>query len=214
MHTRVGMMVHGLRWSSALRLMGLVVLVLVLVSGCRSSATGGTSTGGITADATATSTSLPPTPTGAAATPTPLAGICRAADFPPPIRQGPALTGGDPGPFYGAPVTDFAFPSGTYYYSLGHVTGRQDWHLCSPGDPTAILMFMRQSIGASAWTLLPAQGPNPNPLSIAAQEPISSPTPGVTTPVYCRTLAITVGEFPGYPGEWSFSVFAPVDACR
>ena len=193
----VGARSRGMRRWFVVCLLGL----LALLTGCS-----GVSTMGKVARATATS--VVTSTSAAAGTPTPMAGICNAADFPPPIRQGPPLSGGDPGPFYGAPVTEFAFPAGTYYYDLGHVTGQQYWHVCSPGDPPAIAAFMRQSITASGWTILPAQN-----LSFGAEKPTSPPTPGVTTPVYCRTLGVTVGGFPGYPGEWTFGLFAPVSAC-
>jgi hypothetical protein len=84
--------------------------------------------------------------------------------------------------------------------------------MCSPGDPASILAFMRLSIAASAWTIISSGTPNPNLL--AAQKPASAATPGVTTPGYCSTLNVTVGGFPGYLGEWSFSVFAPATSCQ
>lgn len=159
------------------------------------------------ATATATKTPL------LTSSPTPAAGVCRASDFPPPIRQQPnPPTGGDPGPFYGAPISDFPFPPLTYYYDFGAAAGTHHWAMCSSGDPAAILTFMRQSIAASAWTIITAQ--TADPLSLVAQKPVSAATPGVTAPVYCSTLNVTVGGFPGYPGEWSFAVFAPATPCQ
>lgn len=197
MRTGISALVRSLHWRN---LIGLACLV-VLMSGCSSTATTAT-TPGSTTTSTSTATVASATPTTATAS-----GVCNTADFPPPIRQGPANTGGDPGPFYGGPISDFAFPAGTYYYDRGAVTGQHDWYVCSPGDPTTILTFMDQSISASAWMVFPPQGQ-----SLAAQKP--EPAQGVTTPVYCATLAVTVGGFPGYPGEWSFVTYSPVSTCR
>jgi hypothetical protein len=71
---------------------------------------------------------------------------------------------------------------------------------------------MRQSIAASAWTIINTPSSDPNQL--AAQKPASAATPGTTTPVYCSTLNVTVGGFPGYPGEWTLGVFAPAMPCQ
>ena len=177
--------------------------IVVLLSACGSSATSSLTS----ATAIATTT---PIPTSA---PTPAAGVCRASDFPPPIRQQPnPPTGGDPGPFYGPPISDFQFPPLTYYYDFGPAAGTHHWAVCSPGDPASILAFMRQSIAASSWMIVTTQ--TASPLSLVAQKPVSAATPGVTTPVYCSTLNVTVGGFPGYPGEWSFAVFAPATPCQ
>lgn len=177
--------------------------VVVLLSACSSSA----STSATSPTATATNTVVP------TSSPTPAAGVCRASDFPPPIRQKPnPPTGGDPGPFYGAPISDFAFPPGTYYYDHGPAAGTHFWAVCSPGDPSSILAYMHQSIAASAWTIISTPSGDPNQL--AAQKPASAATPGVTTPVYCSTLNVTVGGVAGYPGEWTFATFAPATPCQ
>jgi hypothetical protein len=179
----------------------MVVGVVVLLTACAN--------GGVTSAPSATATAMP-MPTNS---PTPAAGVCRAADFPPPIRQQPnPPTGGDPGPFYGAPISDFQFPPQSYYYDFGGAAGSHRWAMCSPGDPAAILAFMRQSIAASAWMIL--NTPAADPLSLVAQKPASAATPGSTTPVYCSTLNVTVGGYPGYPGEWAFAVFAPATPCQ
>ena len=182
----------------------LLIGIVLLLSACSSSA----ATSAATATATATNTPMP------TSSPAPATGICRASDFPPPIRPQPnPPTGGDPGPFYGAPISDFAFPPGTYYYDpVGPAAGQHFWAMCSPGDPGSILAFMRQSIAASAWMIINPQSPDPNIL--AAQKPVSAATPGATTPVYCSGLVVRVGGFAGYPGEWSFATFAPVTPCQ
>lgn len=177
--------------------------IIVLLGACSSSATPSV------ASATATATQAPI----ATSSPTPATGVCRASDFPPPIRQQPnPPTGGDPGPFYGAPISDFQFPPLTYYYDFGGAAGTHRWAMCSPGDPAAILAFMRQSIAASSWEIINTQGGDP--LSLVAQKPMSGATPGVTTTAYCSTLNVTVGRFQGYPGEWSFAVAAPATPCQ
>jgi hypothetical protein len=137
--------------------------------------------------------------------------VCNAADFPPPIRQPPSpAVGGDPGPFYGAPIKDFPFPPQSYYYNpAGTTMSGTSWKMCSPGDPASILAFMHQSISTSAWTIT-----GQTATDIAAQKPLSAATPGVTTPVYCGTLDVNVGGFPGYPGEWTFSVYPPATPCQ
>jgi hypothetical protein len=132
---------------------------------------------------------------------------CNAADFPPPIRQRPTpAVGGDPGPFYGAPVADFAFPAGTYYRDRGPAMGTHVWDVCSPGTPTSIMAFMRASIAVSAWMILPASTSS----ILGAQIPVAPPT----TPEYCRTLQVMVGDYIGYPGQWSFTEYAPVSVCQ
>lgn len=174
---------------------------------------------GITLLLGACSSSVPTSVTSATATvattpiPTTTAQVCRASDFPPPIRQQPNQpTGGDPGPFYGAPINDFEFPPSTYYYDFGAAAGTHHWAMCSLGDGASILAFMRQSITASSWKIIDTQ--SADPLTLVAQKPASAATPGATTPVYCSTLNVTVGGFPGYPGEWSFAVFAPATPCQ
>jgi hypothetical protein len=182
-----------------LALMGIVVLL----SACSSRAT----TSATAATATAANTAIPTN------SPTPAYGMCRASDFLPPIRPQPnPPTGGAPGPFYGAPISDFQFPPLTYYYDYGPAAGTHHWTVCSPGDPASILAFMRQSIAASSWTIINTPSSDPN--TFVAQKPVSAATPGVTTPVYCSTLNVIVGGFPGYPGEWSFAVFAPATPCQ
>src|SRR5262249_46325147 len=155
-----------------------------------------------TVPATATDSATSTTPATSTAIPTvspaPPGGVCNAVDFPAPIRQRPTPgVGGDPGPFYGAPDDELVFPLGTYYYDHGSAAGTHFWNVCSPGDPVAILAFMRQSILSSSWTLLPNTGLHQDPLSLGAEKPVSPPT----TPEYCRTLQIKVGLYPGYPGE-------------
>jgi hypothetical protein len=175
--------------------------IVMLLSACSGSATASVTS----ATATAAQTSIP------TSSPTTAAGVCRAADFPPPIRQQPnPPTGGDPGPFYGAPISDFRFPPLTYYYDFGAAAGTHHWAMCSSGDPSSILIFMRQSIAGSSWMII--NTPTPDPLSLVAQKPVSAATPGVT--LYCSTLNVTVGGLPGYPGEWSFAVFAPATPCQ
>jgi hypothetical protein len=163
--------------------------------------------GGSTAPAVVSATA------SAVQTPSPASGVCHAEDFPPPIRQQPnPPTGGDPGPFYGAPISDFQFPPRTYYYDAGPAMGTHQWKMCSPGDPASILAFMRDSIAASAWMVL--NPPGANALSLVAQKPAATATPGMTTPAFCSTLNVTVGGFPGYPGEWTFVVTAPASPCQ
>jgi hypothetical protein len=180
-----------------------VIGVVSCLSACGGSASS------VAASATAT-TAPSPIPTQ---TPSPAAGVCRMADFPPPIRQQPnPPTGGDPGPFYGAPIGDFPFPPLTYYYDPGPAMGTHQWRMCSPGDPASILAFMRGSIAASSWMLL--NPPGANAMSLVAQKPAATPTIGTTTPAYCSTLNVIVGAFPGYPGEWTFVVSAPAVPCQ
>jgi hypothetical protein len=175
----------------------ITLLIALLLCGC-ASVTPLTST-----------TRLAPTTTIAIPTAsfTPPAGQCNAADFPPPIRNPPTpAVGGDLGPFYGAPVADFAFPEGTYYRDLGPAAGTHFWDMCSPGAPAAIMAFMRASIAASAWKILPGS----TSTALGAQLPVTPPT----TPEYCRTLQVIVGGYTGYPGQWSFAEFAPVSTCQ
>ncbi len=171
----------------------------------------------------ACSSGAPPALAGATATathatiptsvPTLAPGLCRAADFPPPIRQQPnPPTGGDPGPFYGAPINDFQFPPLTYYYDFGGAAGTHRWAMCSAGDPDSILAFMRQSITASSWMIIttPASGGQ----TLFAEKPAAAPTTGTTSPIYCSTLNVTVGGYPGYPGEWALILGAPASPCQ
>jgi hypothetical protein len=161
----------------------------------------------VVAGATATQAPIPTT------MPTLAPGVCRSADFPPPIRQQPnPPTGGDPGPFYGAPISDFRFPPLTYYYNFGSAAGTHRWAMCSAGDPDSILAFMRQSIAASSWMIVSVPGANSQ--TLFAQKPAATPTTGTTTPIYCSTLNVTVGSYPGYPGEWSFLIGAPASPCQ
>jgi hypothetical protein len=83
--------------------------------------------------------------------------------------------------------------------------GTTFWAMCSPGDPSAILAFMRQSIAASAWTIINMPSNDPNTLD--AQKRAD------TTP-YCYGLAVTVGGFAGYPDEWTFAEYAPAGPCQ
>jgi hypothetical protein len=177
--------------------------VIVFLSACSRSAPA------VVAAATATATQAP-IPTSV---PTLVPGVCRAADFPPPIRQQPNLpTGGDPGPFYGAPISDFQFPPLTYYYDFGGAAGTHHWAMCSAGDPDSILAFMRQSIAASSWMIINTPGSNAQ--TLIAEKPFATPTSGTATPIYCYTLNVSVGGYAGYPGEWSFLVGAPASLCQ
>lgn len=185
------------RWKPILCLAG----ILAFSSGCSISTSPSTDL------KTTATTTLIATITPTAGT---VQGVCRASDFPPPIKQRPAIpTGGDPGPFYGAPISDFPFPPDTYYYDLGPAAGTHFWKVCSSGDPTSILAFMRQSIAASSWQLLPSSDPS----TLKAQKPVSSATPGAAASAYCYTLQVMVGSFPEYPGEWSFATFSPAEHC-
>ena len=182
-----------------------VIGIVVCLSACGRSAS--TAVNSATATATAIQTPIP------TQTPTPAVGVCSTADFPPPIRQQPnPPTGGDHGPFYGAPISDFQFPPLTYYYDLGPAMGTHQWRMCSSGDPASILAFMRQSIAASAWMMLNPQGASAQ--TLVAQKPAATPTTGTTTPVYCSTLNVTVGGLPGYPGEWTLLVTVPASPCQ
>ncbi len=97
---------------------------------------------------------------------------------------------------------DFPFPPMSYYYDLGPAAGTHFWRLCSPGDPTSILNFMHQSIAASVWKITTVDA-----TSIDAEKSTTPPSG------YCYTLTVVVGGFPGYPNEWSFSMFAPANMC-
>lgn len=187
------------------KLAGVVLFgIVVLLGACSASAPP------VVTSATATATQPTALPTSV---PTLAPGVCRTADFPPPIRQQPnPPTGGDPGPFYGAPISDFQFPPLTYYYDFGGAAGTHRWLLCSAGDPDSILAFMRQSIAASAWTVISV--PASNAQTLFAQKPAPTPTVGTATPLYCSTLNVTVGGYPGYPGEWSLLVGSPASPCQ
>ncbi len=178
---------HRHPWRSILS----VMCIVVMLSGCTISA----------AMPIATTTPVPtntPVPTSTPVptnTPAPVAGVCRAADFLP-----SQLTHG--GTHNGAPDNEFQFPPLTYYYDFGPAAGTHFYDVCSSGDPTSILAFMRQAIAASPWKITSA-----NDTTLAAEKPVSPPNG------YCYTLNVTVGGFPGYLGEWTFALFAPATMC-
>jgi hypothetical protein len=123
----------------------------------------------------------------------PPAGVCNAADFP---------TTGTFVKTNGGPTTDFQFPPFTYSVSLGGAAGMRPYLVCSAGDSTSILAFMKSSISKSNWKILSTSATN-----IFAQLPVSPPN-GL-----CSTINIAVGPYAGYPGEWQYTGHVPVEPC-
>jgi hypothetical protein len=123
----------------------------------------------------------------------PAGGTCNAADFP--------TTG-----FFvktnGGPSTDFQFPPVTYYVSLGGAAGSRPNIVCSAGNPSSILAFMKNSISKSKWKILSTSS-----TVITAELPVSPPNG------FCYQLDVIVNGHAGYPGEWDYVWYVPAAAC-
>ena len=132
---------------------------------------------------TATATH-PPAPT---ATPAPVPGVCNAADFPTKTNGGPS---------------GFTYPPLTYYYDESPGAGNHPYALCSSGNATSIIAFMKTSIPAAGWKIT---GSTATTLSAENQ---TTPPSGS-----CYTVDITAGANASYPGEWSADFHPPIAAC-
>jgi hypothetical protein len=74
--------------------------------------------------------------------------------------------------------------------------------MCSSGDATSILAFMKQSVMASGWKIT-----NATATSLYAENPTSPPSG------YCYTVNVLVGGSASYPGEWSINFHPPAETC-
>jgi hypothetical protein len=136
---------------------------------------------------TGAATATPTTPPTATATPAPVAGVCTAVDF-------PTKTTGGPG--------TFQYPPLTYYYDLTPGAGSHPYVLCSSGNATSILNFMKQSIPAAGWKINIASA-----TTLTAQNSTTPPSGS------CYTVDITVGNSASYPGEWTANFHPPIANC-
>lgn len=143
---------------------------------------GASPTAKVTAIATATAT--PPAPTSTA---TPAPGVCNPADF-------PTKTNGGPG--------SFQYPPRTYYYDETPGAGNHPYALCSSGNPSSILAFMKTSVAAAGWKITSTTAN-----SLEAQNPTSPPS------AYCYTVDMQVGGNASYPGEWGANFHPPIATC-
>jgi hypothetical protein len=163
------------RWS---RLAAVGVAVVTLM-GCAL----GTTTVSVVVTPTATATATPK-PT---ATATPAPGVCDSADF-------PTKTNGGPSPFQ--------YPPLTYYYDESPGMGNHTYLMCSSGNPSSILAFMKNSVTAAQWKVTSTTA-----TTLSAENPTNPPSG------FCYTVDITVGAKAAYPGEWSIDFHPPAAQC-
>jgi len=145
---------------------------------------------------TATATTVPPTvaPTHAppTATPAPAPGVCNASDFP--TTGLSAKTNGSP--------DNFAVPPLTYFSSFGGAAGSHPYVVCSSGNPSSILAFLKSSVPAAGWQITSTTS-----TTLAAEKPDGHGDG------FCYTNDITVGSHAGYPGEWDYVWHIPAAPC-
>lgn len=145
---------------------------------------GGGATATATSAATATATK-PPDPT---ATATPAPGVCDSASF-------PTKTNGGPG--------GFQYPPLTYYYDQSPGAGNHYYTICSSGNPSSILAYMKQSVAAAGWKVVGTSA-----TTLSAQQPTNPPSG------YCYEVDMTVGGTAGYPGQWLADFHPPIASCQ
>ena len=160
------------RFSHAISFIGSLIVLLFLLAGC------GTT---VTIVQTPTFT-VPP------ATAAPVPGVCNAADFP---TQLP-----------GGPNSSFQYPPLTYHSAPSNGAGHSVSAICSSGDPTSILTFLKQSIPAGGWTIKTTTATTLNAVQTNA------PQGG-----FCASVDITVGDQAAYPGEWGADFHPPAAPC-
>jgi hypothetical protein len=74
--------------------------------------------------------------------------------------------------------------------------------MCSSGNPTSILAFMKQSVVAAGWKITTSTA-----TSLTAEHPTTPPS------AVCYTVDIYVGANASYPGEWLINFHPPIAAC-
>jgi hypothetical protein len=80
--------------------------------------------------------------------------------------------------------------------------GNHPYLICSSGNPTSILTFMKSSVVAAGWKVTTTTA------TTLTAENQTTPPSGV-----CYTVDITVGGHPGYPGEWNENFHPPIVSC-
>lgn len=141
-------------------------------------------TGGTSATPTATATATIPAPT---ATATPAPGVCNPADFPTKTNGGPE---------------GFQYPPLTYYYDETPGAGNHPYAICSSGNPTSILAFMKQSVTNAGWKITSTTA-----TTLTAENPTNPPSG------FCYTVDMSVGSNASYPGEWVANFHPPATNC-
>ncbi len=182
-----------LRSRRLLAIIGVMIATFIALIACGSTGTvavNPTATSTLAATATNAPTNTPAPPT---ATPAPVPGVCNAADFP--------TTGGPLGTNNGSPG-DFAVPPLTYYHSLGGAAGSHANYVCSSGNPTSILTFLKSSVPAAGWKI-----------TSTTSTTINAEKPDGYGDGNCFTNNITVGSHAGYPGEWDYVWHIPASPC-
>lgn len=120
----------------------------------------------------------------------PPAGTCKASDF-------PTTTNGSVG------AAEFQSPPLTYYYAFAPGLGQYPYVVCSAGDPTSIITFLKKSIPAAGiWKITGSTA-----TTISIEKP-TTPASG-----FCSTAQITAGSQAGYPGEWGYTAHPPASPC-
>ncbi|HEY7833752.1 MAG TPA: hypothetical protein VIG30_09300 [Ktedonobacterales bacterium] len=163
-----------------------LVLVVLSLMACGSTTTivqgGGGSPTAPAATATSTAT---PAPT---ATATPAPGVCDPAAF-------PTKTNGGPG--------GFQYPPLTYSYDETPGAGNHPYLMCSSGNPSSILAFMKTSVAAAGWKIVSSTA-----TTLSAQQPTNPPSG------FCYEDDITVNLAAAYPGQWEINEHPPIPPCQ
>jgi hypothetical protein len=186
-----------LRSRRSFAILGVMIATFFVLIACGSTGTVAVNpTSTATSAPTATATTAPPTATPThvppTATPAPVPGVCNASDFP---------TSGIPGTSNGSPDT-FAVPPLTYYHSLGGAAGSHPSYVCSSGNPSSILNFLKTSVPAGGWKI-----------TGTTSTTINAEKPDGHGDGFCYTNNITVGSHAGYPGEWDYVWHIPAATC-
>jgi hypothetical protein len=159
----------------------LVVAVVALMACGASTSVADVATATATAVPTATAT---PAPTS---TPTPGPGVCKASDFPTKTPGGPS---------------GFDYPPLTYSYDLTPGMGNHPYAMCSSGNPTSILTFMKNSVTTAGWKVTSTTAK-----TLEAENPTNPPSG------FCYTVDVIVGGNASYPGEWTINFHPPAASC-
>ena len=186
------MILHSRRFLVTFSVMIATFIALIACGSTGSVAVNPTATSASTATATTVPPTVAPTHAPPTATPAPAPGVCNASDFP--TTGLSAKTNGSP--------DNFAVPPLTYFSSFGGAAGSHPYVVCSSGNPSSILAFLKSSVPAAGWQITSTTS-----TTLAAEKPDGHGDG------FCYTNDITVGSHAGYPGEWDYVWHIPAAPC-
>jgi hypothetical protein len=75
--------------------------------------------------------------------------------------------------------------------------------MCSSGNPSSILAFMKTSVAAAGWKIVSSTA-----TTLSAQQPTNPPSG------FCYEDDITVNLAAAYPGQWEINEHPPIPPCQ